>query len=208
MPYQCHNFHTTGVDALKLWLVQVETCTDMSLLQSSCMTPFKSCNKIHPGTSQPYHMIHCLSSPNLCDRWCCRQFLTSFSTFRVNVDVAMCKTATKCSYVICTFKSDLINFILENVCSQLYVGTTIDNMFSKPLKLMYLESENSKKKKKRHSSQNWTSFLVLYHSTNQSVPAKDYLKPFQYQRTKDKSKGEFLFSFLLEFFKSSTEFVT
>jgi uncharacterized protein YvpB len=44
--YQRHIFHTTWVNALKSWLVQVETCTDKSLLRSSHMAPFKSRIKI------------------------------------------------------------------------------------------------------------------------------------------------------------------
>jgi hypothetical protein len=36
--------------------VQVETCTDMSLPQSSPMAPFKSHNKIVLGTLQPCHV--------------------------------------------------------------------------------------------------------------------------------------------------------
>jgi hypothetical protein len=48
--YQGHNFHITGVNELKLWLVQVETCTDMALLRSRVITPFKLRNKIIPWT--------------------------------------------------------------------------------------------------------------------------------------------------------------
>jgi hypothetical protein len=48
--YQRHNFHTTGVNELRSYLVQVETCTDIFLLGSSLMAPFKSRNKMIPGT--------------------------------------------------------------------------------------------------------------------------------------------------------------
>jgi len=40
----------------------------------------------------------------------------SFSIFGVNDDDAMRKTAAKYSPVILTLKSDLFNFIKENVC--------------------------------------------------------------------------------------------
>jgi hypothetical protein len=48
--YQRHNFHITGVNVFKSYEVQVETCTDMSLLRWSRMAPFKSRNKLIPGT--------------------------------------------------------------------------------------------------------------------------------------------------------------
>jgi len=35
--------------------MQVGTCTDVSLVRSSCMDPFKWSNKIIPGISQPHH---------------------------------------------------------------------------------------------------------------------------------------------------------
>jgi len=42
--------------------MQVETFTDMSLLQSSHMAPYKSHNKIIQGTSQPHHIHKTLPS--------------------------------------------------------------------------------------------------------------------------------------------------
>jgi len=54
--YQHHNFHKTGVNALKSKLAQVETHTDMTLLLSSLMAHFKSGNKIIPRTSQPHYV--------------------------------------------------------------------------------------------------------------------------------------------------------
>jgi hypothetical protein len=38
---QRHNFNTTGVSASKSYVVQIETSTDISLLRSSWMAPFK-----------------------------------------------------------------------------------------------------------------------------------------------------------------------
>jgi hypothetical protein len=55
MSYQRHNFDKTRVNAFKSYLVQVETCTDMSLLRPSRMDPFNSYNKIIPGTSKSKH---------------------------------------------------------------------------------------------------------------------------------------------------------
>jgi len=49
--HQHHNFYTTDVNTLRLKLVQAEMRTDMYLLQSSFMAPFKPHNKIIPGTS-------------------------------------------------------------------------------------------------------------------------------------------------------------
>jgi len=50
-PYQRHNFNTTGVNAVASQLVQVETCTYMSLLRSNCTAPIKWHNKIISETS-------------------------------------------------------------------------------------------------------------------------------------------------------------
>jgi len=36
--------------------VQVETCKDISLLRSGSMVPFKSHNKIIPGTPKPHNV--------------------------------------------------------------------------------------------------------------------------------------------------------
>jgi hypothetical protein len=52
--YQSHNFSITSVKAIKSYLTQLETRTDVSLLRSSHMDPFKSRDKMFPGTSQPY----------------------------------------------------------------------------------------------------------------------------------------------------------
>jgi hypothetical protein len=59
--YQHHNFHTTGLNALKLYVAQVETCTNMSLPRSSKMASLKSRNKIIPGTSEP-HLVYTFGS--------------------------------------------------------------------------------------------------------------------------------------------------
>jgi len=49
--YQRHNFHTTGVNVLRSYLVQVEIYTDTFLLRPSLMAQFNSRNKTIPRTS-------------------------------------------------------------------------------------------------------------------------------------------------------------
>jgi len=38
--FQSHNFHTTGVNKFRSYMVEVETCIDMFLLRSSSMALF------------------------------------------------------------------------------------------------------------------------------------------------------------------------
>jgi len=65
---------------------------------------------------------------------------TNFPIFGVSAGVAVHRSAAKCSCVICTLKSDLFNFVREDVYSQLYVDSKIDNIsFPRSLKLLYLE---------------------------------------------------------------------
>jgi len=35
-PYERHSFYTTGLNALKSYLMQIETCTNLSVLRLSC----------------------------------------------------------------------------------------------------------------------------------------------------------------------------
>jgi len=51
MSYLHHNVHTAGINGLKWYMMQVETRTDMSLLQSNCMAPLNFHSKIILGTS-------------------------------------------------------------------------------------------------------------------------------------------------------------
>jgi hypothetical protein len=104
-------------------------------------------------------------------------------------DVKIHNTVAKCVSVILTLKFYLLDYIKENVSLQLYVeagkGSTF---FPKSFKLLYLEARN---RQERHASQNRTSLSVVYHTIGPSVPAEDYLQPFQRQRRKDKSIVEF-----------------
>jgi len=56
LPYQRHNFHTTGVYALKSCMMRAEACTIIFLLRSSRKNPSELRNKINPGTWQPQHV--------------------------------------------------------------------------------------------------------------------------------------------------------
>lgn len=50
--------------------MQVETCIEMLLLQSSCMASLKLHNKIIPKTSEPHHVqVDVTSSVGLCKEW-------------------------------------------------------------------------------------------------------------------------------------------
>lgn len=81
-------------------------------------------------------------------------------TVNANVNIAMCKPAAKCLYVIHTLKSNLLNFAQEHICSWTYLDTKIGNIFFlKFLNLQHLES------------QNWTSLLALYHSERSTSSA-------------------------------------
>jgi len=56
--YQHHNFHATSANKLKSQLVQVLTCTDISLLWLWHTGSFKLHNKIMLGSSQSHHVLN------------------------------------------------------------------------------------------------------------------------------------------------------
>jgi hypothetical protein len=69
--------------------------------------------------------------------------LTSFPIFPT-FGAAVRKSTLKRSSVI---KSYLLNFVIENACSQLYVDAIIAIFFPKSLNIPYLELHNSLKEK-------------------------------------------------------------
>jgi hypothetical protein len=84
-----------------------------------------------------------------------------------------------------------------SVHSSTWTQIFITSCFHRPLKPLYLESQNSPKRSEK--SQHWTPLLVLYHSAGQLVPAEDCLGAFW---TSKKKQLNFFFYFL-EMFKSA-----
>jgi hypothetical protein len=63
-------------------------------------------------------------------------------------DVAMHKTATKCSSIICTLKLRLVCSLKENIFPHVYVEANSDTTFpSEALKLLYFQLFKKSKKK-------------------------------------------------------------
>jgi hypothetical protein len=71
----------------------------------------------------------CHYFPHYCDTWCCLQLLTSFPIFGVNTYVEIHKIALKYLSVIQTLNLDMFLLISENVCSQINLNASIEDIF-------------------------------------------------------------------------------
>jgi hypothetical protein len=108
--------------------------------------------------------------------WCCLQFLTHFPISSVNVDTAMCRTAS-------------VNLVQLNYrkmfCSMLYVDQNL-------IKYMHSESHSNK--------QEWAHFTELNFTfspeklCSHSDPLIDNLEPYQHHGRRDKYESRLLAS--------------